>query len=238
MTVNQARRRKALARWHRRLALIVALWLAVLAVSGVLINHANDWGLDHKPLPAPMQQWLYGIESDSEDFCKTAVSLGSDCKHIFARMPLLAGDLLLSENSLFLLDDTGQLIEKLGIGQLGLERLQGAFREGPRIYLRDRHITVLTDTDLLDREILDSELAAALDNRNWLLAGESPNLVSWERLLLDLHAARFLGPLAIVFSDLMAALIILLLLSGLWLYSVKSKANENGSRNQGGHFDQ
>jgi uncharacterized iron-regulated membrane protein len=78
-------------------------------------------------------------------------------------------------------------------------------------------------------------LAAALDNRNWLLAGESPNLVSWERLLLDLHAARFLGPLAIVFSDLMAALILALALSGLWLFGVKRKANENGSRNRDGN---
>jgi uncharacterized iron-regulated membrane protein len=121
---------------------------------------------------------------------------------------------------------------------MGLERLQAALRDGPRVYLRDSRITVLTDMDLLDREILEAGAASALDNRNWLLPGETPNMVSWERLLLDLHAARFLGPLAVVFSDLMAALILVLALSGLWLYRAKRKANENGGRNQDGNSGQ
>jgi uncharacterized iron-regulated membrane protein len=44
-------------------------------------------------------------------------------------------------------------------------------------------------------------------------------------LLLDIHAARFLGPAARVFNDLMAALILILAISGLWLYSAKRKSN-------------
>ena len=54
--------------------------------------------------------------------------------------------------------------------------------------------------------------------------------ISWERLLLDLHAARFLGPLARVFNDVAAAVILLLVVSGFWLYFVRRKYNGNNGR--------
>jgi hypothetical protein len=47
--------------------------------------------------------------------------------------------------------------------------------------------------------------------------------LSWERLLLDLHAARFLGPAAWLANDLLAGLILVLGLTGGWLYLVKRR---------------
>jgi hypothetical protein len=49
--------------------------------------------------------------------------------------------------------------------------------------------------------------------------------VSWERFLLDLHAARFLGPLAVWFNDLAAVLILVLAMSGAWLGRLKRRAS-------------
>ena len=79
MTIDQAQWRKAVARWHRLFALLVSLWLVILAASGVLINHAHDWGLDRSPLSAPWQRGVYGIENKGENFCKTAAGTGIDC---------------------------------------------------------------------------------------------------------------------------------------------------------------
>ena len=50
--------------------------------------------------------------------------------------------------------------------------------------------------------------------------------ITWERLLLDLHAARFLGPAARWFTDLMAALIVLLVGGGIWLYRLRGISGE------------
>jgi hypothetical protein len=227
MTIDQAQWRKAVARWHRRFAVLVSLWLVLLAASGVLINHAHDWGLDQNPLSASLQRWVYGIESNAQDFCKTAVTTGVDCTAVFARLPLPMGALLLSEVSLFLLDDSGQLVEKLGVNNLGLSRLQAGFREGSRIYLRDEQKTIFTDAELIDRQVLDSQAAEALIGRDWQIRARASEAITWERFLLDLHAARFLGPLAKSLNDLMAGLILVLAFSGVWLYRLKRKSNGN-----------
>jgi hypothetical protein len=234
VTASQAQRRKVLARWHRLIALVVSLWLVALAASGILINHANDWGLDRKPLPGSMQRWVYGIEIHGEDFCETAAFIGADCIGVFARLKLPAGALLLSENSLFLLDDSGALLEKLSAGQLGLGGLQAAYREGSHVYLRDAQSIVLTDADLLAREVLDPEASGELDNRDWKTRDGASSTVTWERLILDFHAARFLGPLAKLLNDLLAGLILLLAASGLYLYRLKRNGNGNGNGNQAG----
>lgn len=229
MTIDQARNRKALARWHRRVAVFVGLWLAVLAVSGILINHAHDWRLDSKPLNPLLQRWVYGIEATGEDFCDAVPSIGMECTGIFARLPLPAGALLLAEHSLFLLDDSGQMVEKLIAGQLGLAALHAGLIEGPRIYLRDEHKVVRTDADLMSREILDQRDAEALRGLDWQVRIETADAITWERLLLDLHAARFLGPLAKLFNDLLAGLILLLAVSGAWLFRLKRNGNGNGN---------
>lgn len=227
MTIDQAARRKAIARWHRRLAVFIAVWLVVLAVSGFLINHAHDFGLDRRALPAPLQQLAYGIDRRGDDLCVTVSSETVDCTGVFARLQLPAGLLLLKPDSLLLLDSSGQLLEKLITGNLGLGTLQAGFREGSRIYLRDARKTVMTDSDLMDTVVLDTQAAEALNGADWQTQGPLTDSISWERLLLDLHAARFLGPFAKWFNDLMAVLILVLAVSGVRLYRLKRKTNGN-----------
>ena len=52
--------------------------------------------------------------------------------------------------------------------------------------------------------------------------GRKPNLfslISWERLLLDIHSGRVLGSLGVVLVDLMALLFMLMAASGVWIWS-------------------
>ena len=217
-----------MARWHRRLALFVAAWLVLLALSGILINHANDLGLDRRPLSASLQRVVYGIEDNGTNHCGKIEREGVDCGSIFAQLELPTGSLLLSQDNLFLLDEGGQLVEKLLTSHLGLGRLQAGFRNGPRVYLRDAQFTVLTDAELVESVVLDPTAAASLEGRNWQTRDETASFISWERFLLDLHAARFLGPFAKWINDLMAGFILVLALSGVWLYRLKGKGNGNG----------
>lgn len=229
MTVDQAKRRRWLARWHRRLALFVFLWLGILAASGIAINHAHDWGLDGSPLPGPLQAWIYGVENDGEDYCQSVPALGSDCAAVFSKLALSEGSLFLAEHSLFLMDPDGQLVEKLPIAQLGLVALQAAYRAQDRIYLRGPDLTVLTDVDLLTSKRLSPSEASQLPEQDWIVRKPSADPISWERLLLDVHAARFLGPFAKGFNDVIGGLILLLVISGLWLHRQKPKGNGNGN---------
>ena len=56
MTIDQARRLQIIARWHRRIALLVMAWLGFLALTGLFINHASGWGLDRARLAAPLHR--------------------------------------------------------------------------------------------------------------------------------------------------------------------------------------
>jgi hypothetical protein len=224
MTIDEARRRKTLARWHRRLALLVGLWLALLALTGFLINHAHDWGLDRTPLPASLLSRVYGIEQDAPDHCAGAEAIGPACTEVFARLVLPAGELLLSATQVFLLDSQGRVIETLAAAHLGLNGVESGLRHSDDIYLSDGQKTVRAEPDLLDFEVLDATAAAALDGAPWQRRDAAVDAVTWERLLLDLHAARFLGSSASWFNDLMAALILVLIFSGAWLYRAKRNA--------------
>jgi uncharacterized iron-regulated membrane protein len=223
MTIDRARRRKAVARWHRRFAIFISIWLILLAFSGLLINHANDWGLDSQPLAHTLQRWVYGVEVESNDLCEPITREEIACDQLFARLQLPVGVLLLGVRDLFLLDESGQLVEKMSVRQFGLASLQAVLREGSRVYLQGNDKTVLTTADLMDGRTLNSEAAAALSGREWQVAGSAPDTITWERFLLDLHAARFLGPVAKIFNDLMAAFILILAVSGLWLYRAKNR---------------
>jgi uncharacterized iron-regulated membrane protein len=225
MTVDQARRRKAMARWHRRFAVFISIWLILLALSGLVINHAHDWGLDSRPLAGTLQRWVYGVETQGNDLCEPLTREGVACEQLFARFKLPVGVLLLGVRDLFLLDESGQLVEKLSVRQFGLTRLQAAFAEGSRIYLRDSNTTVLTSPDLIEGRVLDNAAAARLDGVSWQVAEPAQATITWERFLLDLHAARFLGPAAQFFNDLMAAFILVLALSGLWLFRARGRNN-------------
>ncbi|MCW8871465.1 PepSY domain-containing protein [Pseudomonadota bacterium] len=223
MTIDGFKRLQFLARWHRRIALLVCIWLVALAATGLLINHANDWGLDRSPLSASLQKLVYGFEATRGESCGRGGAIGPDCAQVFGRLELPAGALLLAPDRLHLLDGTGQLIESLPVSRLGLVGLEGGRREGDWIYLRDQRQTVRTDPELLDWRVLDADTTAVLGSGPWQVRGEATEHITWERFLLDLHAARFLGPLAKTFTDLMAGLILLLALSGAWLWWLKRR---------------
>ena len=167
MTIDQARRLQWLSRWHRRLALLVALWLAFLAGSGILVNHAHDWGLDRAPLAATLQHWVYGIEGDGVDYCGTLPDAGSECQSIFTALDLPVGQLLLGEHSLFLADDSGQLIEKITVPQTGLRTIEAGLVRGEAVFLRGGGMTVLTGPDLIEFRALESYESDELAGAAW-----------------------------------------------------------------------
>lgn len=225
MTKEEARRRRALARWHRRLAAVAGLWLIVLAITGVLINHAHDWGLDRSPLPASLQRSVYGVEP-RDDYCQYSETIGPDCRAVFAELKLPSGALLLGPSRAWLLDDRGRLIEAPTAAQFGLEAFEAGLAEGERVFLRGSGRTVLTDAALLEWEMIDAEADLSPADASWQIRTEAAAVdLSWERLLLDLHAARFLGPSAWLANDLLAGLILVLGLTGGWLYLVKRRRN-------------
>lgn len=223
MTIDQARRLQAVARWHRRCALFVLLWLALLATSGIFINHANDWGLDRKALWPALQSWIYGVEPADSRFCDGIQLPDIECFTIFDRLELPGGALLLEPHSLYLVDPRGEILEQVPVSQLGLVSLEAGKTIGDQVFLRGAGQSIVTDPDLLDiRQATASELDS-VQAYPWRKAESETVQITWERFFLDFHAARFLGSFSQLFNDLVAGLILLLALSGLLLHKTKGR---------------
>lgn len=214
-------------RWHRRLALVAAAWLALLALSGSAINRAHDWGLDRAALPAALQRAVYGVEPAGAAACAGLDPAPDACAQAFARLVTETGSLLLAAHGVTLLDGQGRPLETISAGQLGLPRIEAGLAAGGRVYLRGGDRVVAGDGELLELAEPTPAERAAWTESGWRRDDGASAGITWERLLLDLHAARFLGPLAKAFTDLMAATIVLLVVSGAWLSRIR---NRNGGR--------
>ncbi|MGD8579519.1 MAG: PepSY domain-containing protein [Lysobacterales bacterium] len=221
MTIDQARRRQAFARWHRRLALAVFAWLAALAATGILINHAHDWGLDSKPLPGWLTERAYGVTAVDGDQCPRGIPSPSLCAAVFAWLDLPSGELLLTPDAVLLVGQEGELIESLSVAQVGLSRVEAAYLDESSVYLKGGGRAVRSDLDLITWQPLAPDTQREMTDARWRERGDGPGMITWERLLLDLHAARFLGPMTALFTDLMAGLILFLAGSGIWLWWLK-----------------
>jgi len=224
VTIDQARRLQAVSRWHRRIALVVVAWLVFLALTGFVVNHANGWGLDRARLAASLQRLVYGIEPEASSYCEAFPQAGEECARVFASLELPFGRLLVADSSLLLLDEAGSLVERLPAAMTGLTAIDAAVADGDAVFLRGGGRVVRAGSDLVEFEPTAND-GALPDGPAWQVRPESAAGVTWERFLLDLHAARFLGPLATWFNDLMAVLILLLAASGAWLHRLKRKGN-------------
>lgn len=229
MTIDQARQLQWVARWHRRVALVVVLWMAWLAGTGFLVNHANDWGLDRAELPGSLQSWVYGVTPSQSNHCSGLSLPGADCSTVFARLDLTAGAALLDMHRILLLDGAGELLESLPVAQLGLSRLDAGRVRGEVILLLGPEGMVSSDHDFLDYRLAESD-AVDVGSAEWQVREQGIAGISWERFVLDLHAARFLGSLAKVFNDVMAGLILLLAVSGVWMFRARNRNNGANGR--------
>ena len=235
-------------KWHRRLGVSSVVFLILITLTGVLINHAGQLGLDKRNVTLSSLLDFYGIHR-------------VDNIRIFALQPqplsiignqLWWGEQLLLDNpsrllsatyaedyivaidsqQLFLFDLKGQLLEKQNalsglpspVTTLGYSKTNGiVLRSGDNNWFQsDSQFTewfASNADDIHPITALAQEQQGALVEK---LQGLSRSQhLSWERVLLDLHSGRLLGQWAVWFWDFIAFVILLLSISGIWLWYAK-----------------
>lgn len=218
MNTDRFARSRAWGRWHRRLAAVIGAWLLVLALTGVAINRAHDWGLDRAQLPAGMARVFYGPVADTTGHCGVPGVPPAVCAQVAAQLLVPAGTLLLTDQQVLLVDAGGAVVEQLPVAALGLARLEAVARVDDAIWLRGDGMVVRTDLDLVGIRQAGADDPGRPSAAAWRTLDGPADAITWERVFQDLHAARFLGPLAGPFNDLMAALLVVLALTGAWLW--------------------
>ena len=239
---SRAKLLRSLYIWHRYIGISTALFVIILAFTGLLLNHTDELELDASYVQSRILLDWYGISAPEK-----LVSYSAGSAHITAvnnkifwdSKPLLhisaplAGvqafsDLvvIIAAGSAVLFTVEGELVEKLdnvtgvpsGIQAIGLSS-QGllAVKTARGIYLTDENLLQWVRAD--NQEIRWSSAQATdpvlLEPLQQAYRGTG---LPMERIMLDLHSGRILGRAGVYIMDAAAIGFLLLAASGVWLW--------------------
>ncbi|NRD75434.1 PepSY domain-containing protein [Shewanella sp. VB17] len=236
--------KKQLRSWHRGLGIFSAIFVLLLAISGILINHSHQFAIDNTHVE---QAWLldyYGIKPPNQIniYQTTAPRLASSDNLIWVDKHLALeadspingivtfGDMLIAIDSdnLYLMSAAGEMLEKQDI-TTGLPAGLSAIANDGHIWLNADNGSYMADDDLIEwtqamtfaplpwAQPLTETVTVVIDTQDITQLARSHHL-SWERVLLDVHSGRFFGPLGPWFMDLVALALIIMALSGVYLW--------------------
>lgn len=242
--LRRARLVGQLWRWHRRAGLLAALFLLLMSLSGIVLNHGDDLALEQRFVASAWLRAIYG-DTDSGWVAFRAPGhwvLGDQGGRVFLDVREVArcngalqgvvglGGMLLigCERELLLLSTEGELIDSVAaapaLSGLGLAGGDAVVRIAGRWRAFDPGSMRIGDEVADPPRVVDSQpqampaaLGEQLDRRSaWL---------NWERLLLDFHSGRLFGRAGVWLVDIAAVLLCILALSGVtmwWLHRKRS----------------
>lgn len=243
MARTKRRKTSLLRRGHYWLGLGLAMPLVVLAITGVLLNHTDDFNLDAR---YSSQTWLlnlYGIHprapetgyslnghwisSARNSLWLDAERLGANTSAPLVGATILDGLLVLAQPSqLRIYTQNGRDVERLDLPTQrtpisGITTLDGRLLlRGPTgTFSTSSNFTTWTDEaqPWPNTSPTPHKLPAVLQARiAQRLAG---NTLTWEKILLDLHSGRIFGTWGPYFVDAVAGITVALAITGclLWL---------------------
>lgn len=238
--------RLLLLRWHRRLGVVIALVLAMLVVTGVILNHSSELELDQRAVRQALLLQRYGIELP--EFVSFEVGgrylslvgnnrLFLNEKEIaYCAAPLHAalaydeGIVAVCNDQLLLLNAAGEIVERLREVHGLPPAIRTLGKLGGGLWLRTEHGDFSAELDSLQftaapapsagvKWVQSARLDAAFKQK--ITARYLGNDVHWERLLLDLHTGRLFGRWGVYVVDAAAIGLLLLSLSGVWVWLTK-----------------
>jgi hypothetical protein len=230
--------------WHRYMGVSAALFTLLIAATGILLNHTEDFQFDSQHIRSNWVLDWYGIEApeDLSSFpCgKRHITLMGE--HLYLNRKEIDGSyrrlvgavcqdellIVAVSQSILLLTRRGELIEQLK-GKDGVPAgilAIGSDTDG-QVVVRGSHDIYRPDADFIEWNRWEGNP----DTVTWVTTNELDAVVKTslqqhyrtevlpvERVILDLHSGRFFGKLGPWLFDAAAVLLILLSLTGTWIW--------------------
>lgn len=240
-------RLRSLFLWHRYFGLTAALFVLILAITGLLLNHSSDLRLDKRHVQTAWLLDWYGISAPAvgASFAVNGRWASEAGRYIYWNDRLLEGlqpplrgavafqegAIVATANALWWLKPEGEVVAKLG-------PLDGLPSGIEAIALHDGVIALHTaHGDYLgDRELLAWTPGAALTEMRWatpatpstelrvrLARAQRGEGLTLERVLLDLHSGRLFGRYGPYVMDGAALLMVLLAITGVWHWAQRKR---------------
>jgi len=238
---------RSVYQWHRYAGLIAALFILIIAATGIMLNHDNglklnkiyikaNWLLDYYGISAPknipsfysgkkwLSQWDKQIYLDEKIIHKSRSKIIGAVN--FSNMIVIS-----QQSALLAFTETGELIERVtGTEGLpsGIEAI-GITDDSNELAIRSSNGIFTTNEDFLFWQAAPSAIVVWSDNvrlpdslKQSLLEIYRGQGLKLDRVLFDIHSGRLFGTFGIYFVDFIALLIIFLALSGVWLWTVRA----------------
>jgi hypothetical protein len=241
---RRLRRRNTLTIWHRRLGLTAALFVLLLSTTGLALNHTDGLRLDERYVGAGWLLGWYGIEAPDQAVSFPAdgnmvTRLGERLylgalrveDHADSLIGAVSSDgfvIVALDGDLLMLTAAGDRVERLG-REDGIPagiRAVGLTGDG-RVVLDAGDGIYRADSQLLAWERVNGEStglrwsapaapdpALLSDLRQDYLA----NILTLERVILDLHSGRIFGRYGPWLMDAAALLLLVLAVTGVWVW--------------------
>lgn len=236
-----------LREWHRKLGIIAAFFIIFLSISGVALNHTTALSLAHQPIKSTLLLDHYGIAppSDVRFYQQSSLQVTNNFLWLNNKLLLESSSdivaasfisttqdssshiiLAVSSNQIYLFNQQGDLIDQLG-EELGIPQNINA------LSVDKNNIIVRTSTGYFqtDTDFFEWKKVVFVMEPNWVNpVAESEKLMTKaklayrsqfltvERIILDAHSGRIFGLFGVLFMDAVAVLLILLSLSGIYIW--------------------
>ncbi|MCO4798336.1 MAG: PepSY domain-containing protein [Colwelliaceae bacterium] len=228
-----------LRKWHRQLGIFTAIFLIFISISGIALNHTNALSLAHISIHQPWLLNHYGIKPPEvtrfyrEDFYHTDQFVWFQSKQLVETdFPIIAlttyqsNLLVVTQRTLLIFTEQGEMIDKLTTS-LGLPaNIRKIAKQGPHVVLQTDDGYFQSSGELFDWQsvqfimppkwlnAIDVEVEAITEAQTHFQA----QFLSWERVILDAHSGRIFGDFGVLFMDLIGVMLILLSISGLYIW--------------------
>ncbi|MGH1538527.1 MAG: PepSY domain-containing protein [Gammaproteobacteria bacterium] len=234
-----------LHKWHRRIGLVATAFIVFLVLTGIALQHSDDFKLNTQYLSNTWLLKYYGIKPnpistyqlDNQTISHAGDTIYLSGKPVIHQVFAIHGAIkqanseiiIATSDSLVVIDDSGNIIDEI--------TTQDGLQETPiGIALSNRNTTVVRG--------INTYWESLGDLSNWqTLQGPHPHWVSptitlpalkqviethdmskqinFERFLLDAHSGRFFGKYGIYVIDIAAILLLILSITGIWLWTVR-----------------
>jgi hypothetical protein len=237
--VHRKQNRHTAFLWHRRAGLAAIILVIIIAITGIMLNHTEQFELDKTYADSALVLDWYGLEPEGEplSYAVNGHSISQWQQQIFfdnkvitsseqSLHGVIASDqfiVLAFDSELLLLSDQGGMVERIPVSFANTRRL-GSKDNRPVIETSEQHY-YRADARIIDWNPINNQGIAwsepvALSNAQHeaLLHAYRGNGLSLERVILDLHSGRIFGHYGIYIMDAAAIALLWLSLSGLWVW--------------------
>ena len=223
-----------LHRWHRRLGLTAAVIVVLVSITGLMLNHTGQLELAKQYPQSNFWLWPYPAEANLglkvEDNviyqAGDAVYLNNqpllNCEPPLINAAQLNEQLWILCKQQVLLLVNGQLIESIDSQLLGNNITNLSHANGSLLFLQGNTWFGFDDISMMLTQAMPApkNISTPQVLENHL---QTNHTISWQKVVLDLHSGRFFGEIGVYIVDAAAVILLLLSLSGFWIWFSRLK---------------